>query len=467
MSGPTWTPDLVLADETLFDTFYSFEARLVLAVQLGYPNHNPSLEQIAAVAAMNRHTVLAAQAELETTFSVWTDNGDGIQHVGGYQLAALDRPSAGRDRRGSYPRFNRSTRVEKVARWADPRDPANGGRWGSLPGAILERLPRGRKNNALIRLAALAYAREQLRAGAIQIGDDALAYLLGSTPRKIGSARRLLAEAGILRFVRRDRPCNIYTMPGGTPGRPENPDALDPLRTRRLDHLHVGPHTLRVYASANELAEATRLIDTLTPPLALLALRAGIPWSLSERLHGPEILDALASFHGRQKGQVSGSKHPYRPLRAPLPVVRGTEPLLPTPNSTFTRFAREEEAGEGEASLSGLPKVAAELAALYPEGAPRSHLDSLDWTRTTLGDRFNDGQPLNTDQLAALDSRLAGFLAGLDPTKDPRLLFAQVRRALRHPTTDDALFAELQRLATPLDASLAAALEAALPAMPE
>jgi hypothetical protein len=82
--GNTWTPDLVLADETLFDTFYSFEARLVLAVALGYPQHNPSLEQIAKVAAMNRHTVLAAQNELETTFTVWTDTDEGsaIRHVG-------------------------------------------------------------------------------------------------------------------------------------------------------------------------------------------------------------------------------------------------------------------------------------------------------------------------------------------------------------------------------------------------
>lgn len=180
-----------------------------------------------------------------------------------------------------------------------------------LPGAIAARLPRGRgvTNGAELRLVALMYAREQLRRGAIQVEDEVVARKLGLQVHRNGcfdgpnvnQVRRLrekLVEQGTLVVMdARAYPCPIYVMPGGTPQKPENPDAFEPAHTRRFRSLSdVFPppgDVFDLYASDDELEEILSLARKVGGKVAYDALEeAGIDVACGEP-DAPDVLEAL------------------------------------------------------------------------------------------------------------------------------------------------------------------------------
>lgn len=308
---------LKLTDEMLFDTTYSFEARAVLAATLGHQGKNPALNYTAEAIGLKRDAVIAAQRELEHQVSVWTDSDDGqdFAHVGTYQSVSFDRPK-GAFERGDSKRFLRTTRLDQVAPWARLYLDGQPTHWTELPAGIAARLPKRRQNNSIVRLVALALAREQLRRGAIQIEDDALGWLLGATERQVRTVRELLLADDLLHFERREPPCDIYTMPGATPGRETNADELRPEWTRRLTEATIGPFTFQLYACPSELETIARQLDRLGPDWALYALRVGIYTSLADRLDGRQVAGILSTATRTQvdsPGDTSPSKQVDRP----------------------------------------------------------------------------------------------------------------------------------------------------------
>ena len=281
---------LKLTDAVLFDRSLPFDARAVLALTLGHQGKNPSVDYTAAAIGLQPRTVLTAQRVLEYGTRVWTmDDAGAIALVADCPATAtFDRPSEWYERHPNSPQFHRSTKLDVLAPWAKPADHAH----AELPADIAARLPKREHHNSIVRLVALAYAREQLIRGAIQIEDASLAYLLGASPRQVRRAREQLLREGILRFERREGPCDIYTMPGGTPVRPIDPDALEPLWTRRLATLTIGPFLLNLYASPSELDTAARLVDKIGEPKSIAALVTAFP-TVEEHLHGREVLAAL------------------------------------------------------------------------------------------------------------------------------------------------------------------------------
>lgn len=225
---------LVTTDELLFSDEPP-HVRVVAAATFGYPKRNPSLVELAKMTGLKPHTVKDAQNQLEA----WSRAGTTVIAP----LAQYDKPENWYERNPDNPRFQRSNELTRVFR--PDYDPDRAKYRIELPASVLAKLPRGQKNSAILRLVACAYAREQLRRGAIQIDDATLAEQLQLRVQREGfgeetnvaqvtRARETLLRRGVLVVHDADADPPIYTMPGATPGKPENPDELAPEATKKL-----------------------------------------------------------------------------------------------------------------------------------------------------------------------------------------------------------------------------------------
>jgi hypothetical protein len=275
----TFSPTaLRITDELLFDRSRSVQERVTLAATLAYPDRNPSLTQLEERAASSRLSVIEAQNELERYEPIWTEEADGSFSLLSSRLVTYDRPSHYYDREPDNPRFKRPNRVVAIEPWADP----DRARFVELPLDVVERLPRGHKNSALIRLLALFYAREQLRFGAIQKEDAFVARLLlgqaekrypDQYQRAIRRARDAMIEANVLSVADDTaEPAPIYTMPGATPGREPDLERFDPARTERLQEIELGGILFGDVLGSDAEAASARQLARQLGPAALLAI---------------------------------------------------------------------------------------------------------------------------------------------------------------------------------------------------
>ena len=255
------------SDDLIFAPYYSFNARVVLAAILAYPERDPSLKQLQAQTGLDKKAIGQATHELEATAEKPHENADGDILYPQKQAARFNRPEHPWERNPDNPRFNRSTRLAAIQEKYDDAARSNSKTRIELPGAILDKLPRGKgiKNAALLRLVALAYCADQLRRGAIHKEDATLAYELGANTRQIKHARTALRDCGVVLVVK-GRP-NVYTMPNGTPGKPENPDQLSEGTTKHLYEIKFGTTEVAwpfdVRATKRELDEIRRLATRL------------------------------------------------------------------------------------------------------------------------------------------------------------------------------------------------------------
>jgi hypothetical protein len=466
---------LKLTDDVLFDRFHTFEERAVLAVTQGHHGKNPSVRDLAKTLGIKDDAVMKAQQDLETDFyfQIEQPRGD-ISFT--YQLATFDRPSEFWERQTTNPRFRRSTRLEAVAPRAELYVGGVKKKWTELPRDIVKRLPKRRHGNALVFLVALAYAREQLRRGAIQIEDDALAYLLGASEKRIAAIRRLLVKAGILKFERRDHPAHVYTMPGGTPGREEDALGLRPEHTRRLSDLTIGPFSLPVFACATELDSLASEVERLSAPIALawIAACAQYDLDLPERHDARDLLAILKPRTPKPPSAVGGlSQEPASPVGGLAPTCGGTYPdlwgdgvLLPSTSDLkiLTTSGRNDEmqeqgqvqerAGEGNTGDEPIflpPDTDLPLAvvnrgcALFQtDTLPKNVRAEFEWTWEHL--RNSTGGSFSPAQEAEVIKYFLHHLAWAEETADGdrQELFATVRGTVRRLKTDDGLHAALK-----------------------
>ena len=226
---------LKATDRLLFGPF-SHDEFVVIAAELGCPGRNLSLTQLVEATGLKRNTVEAITKKLE-------------EHPG-YPTASFDRPAGNSERNPHNPQFVRPTRLKAVRADIDPAAP---GRWMvELPVTILNRINRGKgvSNAGLLRRVACACAREQLIGGAVQVTDDTLAKKFGCDRQAVARARRSLIKHGILVPVK-GQP-NVWTMPGATPGKPEDPERLDVTRTKKVYAVAIGENRYDVEATASE-----------------------------------------------------------------------------------------------------------------------------------------------------------------------------------------------------------------------
>ena len=159
---------LRLTDRVLLNPDVPPRPKLVLAGTLGYPNLDPSLDQLDGDLPMALGSIHKAQTWLEE-----------------HGLVVLDRPEHTWERLPGSPRFNRSTRVERLASHADPRIPDA---WVTeLPARVMTliRTEGGATTNAPFRpLLALLQAREQRRTHAILLPTGSPHGASASTPAR-------------------------------------------------------------------------------------------------------------------------------------------------------------------------------------------------------------------------------------------------------------------------------------------
>lgn len=299
---------LVFTDELLFSG-QEPNAKVVLAATLGVPNRDPSLSQLAEMTGLKRNTVKAAQDELERWRTMWLEVAEEMKLCLPGVLVVYDKPEQWYDRYRDNPRFNRSNKVTSVWLAFDPTPSraSDAPPRIELPAHIHTRLPRRSRSAAVLRLVAAVYAREQLRRGAIQIEDETVARKLGlkevvggweegPNVRQVARARETLIAAGILVVHDADaQPCPIYTMPGATPQRVENPAALEPEWTFRFrrHRLKDAGEQLDVYATDAQWATVLTLVRHLGDVEAVDAIfDAGLdPLDDNE---AEKVIDALA-----------------------------------------------------------------------------------------------------------------------------------------------------------------------------
>jgi hypothetical protein len=484
------TPPIKLTDRKLFSRELEQADKVVLGFTLGVRERDPSRRQLVKWAGLNEKTVRAAQNRLAAIKPIWRDDDDGGVVLDGrgqpveqpWSLISLDRPSTAAERNINDPRYARSTRAYAVAATAEPGQ--NPHRWTQLPGAVIDRIPRRGKNRALLLLVAVAYARLQLRHGAIQAPDEVVAWQLGVEKRKVRTARETLAKAGVIVPFKKASPAWVWTMPGGTPGKPENPEALDTRRTPRLHTLQVYGSQYRLFGSENELDEAARLLHSLGEwattallPVAPPPLECE-PWPCG---YGDEdyagsaaaLIDAAKSLLLEApeikpfSGDTAGWSGQEGQLKRPILI-----PRTPVDRSTITASGRDGYAQEQEdqalkvniSGRSGWPLVLEEAAVrcLGERAATRGTLthSKIDrrwqmayaWRAETHGYLGPDG----TDELMPCQVQLLGeiaadaldFVANLAESRDRHAaLDGRLRYALQPRLDTDAAFDALREQA--------------------
>jgi hypothetical protein len=218
-------------DALLFDPEVDDYTLIRVAVALGFPGRDPSSRQIKQVAPIKDERLAHAAREIARL-----------------RIASVLRP-----RRGARDR----AKLQKLRLVGFPPhlDPDAGAPWVGLPHALSAPL-KGRKGGAFAFRVLALYLREQRRRGAVQIGDEEAAWLLGRTVKQIRAASRMLERTGAL--VTFAPACDgyppVYIIPGAPEHNPPRPDELIPARTRTLLALPVGEHTITIYASEGEHA---------------------------------------------------------------------------------------------------------------------------------------------------------------------------------------------------------------------
>jgi hypothetical protein len=433
-------------EAVLFHPRLSHPAKLALAASLTYPNRNPSLSQLEAATGLRRKTIIDAQNELERE-----------------EIARYDRPRHPWEREPGSHRFRRSNRLTWVAREADPYHAANAKKKIELPGVIAALLPRGKNNAARFPLVALVYALEQLRRGAVQMEDEVAASLLRLEKRQVQRIRQEMRRLGLLVFVRREAPADIFTFPGATvhdPGR-----ILDATRTRRFVPLHTAchPKATLLLASPAELAHANRTAARLGPHLTAVALAALLCRNFDAvyrdgdeaapeppPLTAADLFDALAAveqdpptvcdFDTCQEAHEVAAFDRWGTLS---PTVGEPGLLPPTSSKNLRASAREEkektatkEDHGGAAHAWPLSDAALEES-FGRKTPPRNIATDYDHARRRIAEQH--GGRLTAQQLEPLDAFFAAAIhqARKHAVDDKRALYALIRGALGRTIPDE------------------------------
>ena len=354
---------LVLTDGLLLDDELSHTKRALIGATLGHQRHSPSLSLLADALGVKEATILQAQRDLQAeqaTLDVWvlplpsettygyegqtsaeaaTTYKDGLNVDGwmreatgarlfseaaqpvtleleGQQrtaiaeptppLAAYDRPNTAHDRELDSPRFKRNNRLTSVAVRYDPTVPGN--RHIELPAAIVDKLWQGKgvNNRPFVLLVTAYYAREQLRRGAIHVSDDVVAYELRysyddtsreARTRQVKRIRERLTKEGIL-VSHGD---GVYTMPGATPGKPEDVTALDTAMSRRLHALHMDDEDWTILGTQAQYDEVARCVQQLGDEAAWKAVGDADLWPPLTEAADP-IIKALREALDHKRG---------------------------------------------------------------------------------------------------------------------------------------------------------------------
>jgi hypothetical protein len=299
----------VITDAVLYHPHLSNAAKIVLAGSLAYPNRDPSFTQLEMTLPITRQHIGPAQRELESAGIVRYARSE--KRIGGDGPRAKHR--------------DENNRIVWVANEAEPQHPSNDKRVVRVPSRVAARLPRGTKNASLYPLLALHYTGAQLRQLAIQVEDNAAAWLLGASPKQIARARKAFITAGVLLLARRVRPATIYTLPDATTTEP-NPNQVDPSKTRRLLDLKIGEdQPVRLYGSESELAEAARVANGLEPCrravawLRMVSARGLAKEAFERNLTPSQALIERLIDEGRWDGDEEGVQQHVEGVGWPLP----------------------------------------------------------------------------------------------------------------------------------------------------
>jgi hypothetical protein len=313
---------LRLPDAFLFDAFYSFDARAVHAVTLGHPGGNPAVDYVAEALGIGPAEVIAAQRDLELEVDELREQDDGsVALTRTYQAATYKRPTT-RFHTGPTPlRFTDSTKLIDTAPEAGLYNQGKKNLYAELPAEVAVKLPKRGRHNSLVRLVAFGYAREQRIRGEIQIEDEAVAYLIGASARQARRVRELLIHKGILTFVRREQPCNVYAMPGAAPRPQDEPEPVNPAWTRRLLDLQLADERIGLYACDREYDQISDEIARLGPEQALAVILARIPFARRGRRHGADVLTVLQGAEDERVDRVGQLDAPCGTTDS-LPVTR-------------------------------------------------------------------------------------------------------------------------------------------------
>jgi hypothetical protein len=469
--------------------------RLVLAATLGHPTREPSITELVEATGLERATVIDSQRQIDPLLTRALDYGRALERgwrpTGDELINLLVARRSGADAviglyetprrtRDSYPKRDGTNALTILRREYDS-DLAD--HPFKVPVGIGKKLPKGSRSNAVRRLILAYYVRQQLIFGAILPDDLATAdrlhlhrvdrttgYEEEPAARQVESARSALLDCGALEAHPSE--AGLYVIPGGRPPVRDFYRASF-KRARRLALGGFYVERLAVPATDAQAERIRRLIRTLGSRPAELAL-----W--------PDVIDEAKYDDGYDDHETGGSERAIAALetalstrRPPQTNVTATpnepdghpEPTRRPPASStstldlepFAPSGREGDSGEEEDGLSGLPIVGGVLVSLYPEGTPRAILIDLSRTLDQLAAR-NDGEPLSVAQRAAVDQRVGAYLGGLE-----RPTIGQVRAAVRHPVSDDALLDELKRLrpAPELSDEIGRLLDGALHDVPE
>jgi len=354
-----------MTDDVLFHPWLTTTEKLVLGAFAAHPRRSPSHRYLRAHTPVHHDSIEAALSRIEEVFG----------------LAIFDRPHGPQDRDPITRRFARPNRAMMLAPAADPARPENARRSVVLPARIAAKLRRGQRNSGLTVLVALLYVREQLRRGAIQADDEAVAAMLHTEARKVRRIREQMIRDSVLVRAKKAPGSAIYTMPGATARTPAAAD-LDVTRTRRLRLLPIDIGT-PIYALANDRewsAIQSALAQTPTTGHALAVTEAWLsdarqtPTGASIRpswaaLRWPPIrcseastrhdTDCRKNGHGRTRFRrragdmltAQGSvTRPFRGAKGLLPMTKKNKTLRPA-----LRAARMSmtEAPNGSTPIAG------------------------------------------------------------------------------------------------------------------
>lgn len=407
----TATP-LVATDALLFDTTLSPDEKIVLAATLGFPNRNPSQTQTAEATGLHRLTVIEAQKKLNVHHPDILFIPDGPLIVFGTDKVDelwltlgrdhLDRPiqvpppAAVWDRpaQNSKNAHDRTpNRLIDVWEKFDPQHPSNVRQRIELPASIHTTLAKGKgvKNASLVRLVALALAREQLLRGAIQISAETLASMIDADPRAVKRITTRFLHDGVLR-VHQDGNEPVYVMPGATDASPMTPDDFDPARTKTMVTLQFDegeecPHGcvhsalwFDVLTTDAGLALIFREVRELGDKVAAHFLE--LDPSVKDHQHGWNTTETILLSLRRAATELATNdtaylkKTPCVSQEDPVPVTR-RPPLLPTTDYPIkpSRAAADEHdqpepsqaTGDGEVAQTGRARQSKPTRRKYPD----------------------------------------------------------------------------------------------------
>jgi hypothetical protein len=290
-----------LTDWLLFNPHATVVEKLYIGRALTFRERNPGLSLLQATTPATRTALSRAQRSCE-------EKG----------FLVLDRPKFGHDRNPDNPRFARSNKIVSFhpqieTRRRDGQAPLT----ITIPGELVERLPRGRgvSHGAYAPLVALLYAREQIRRGGIQLPHAVTAARLNITERMVKHVERDMLALGALKVVQDgDEP--IYRLfhfhvPDSTPRGDKTP------RMRQL-----GPEAI-IATDGQWTALSAMAVDLDDAQVAdlLSEARARGPYE-----HDPRPVEAsfvLLALEARKhhEAAVESTMTPSQKARGSLPVT--------------------------------------------------------------------------------------------------------------------------------------------------